>query len=89
MFTILKSHITRLIGCFRRHGIDLRNLPALVPETYRNDSARAVEAEVKARISKLKDKIDAGAFEQDSPSAGTAGFLSLLSFQDRADHPTR
>ncbi|KAI1782212.1 hypothetical protein LXA43DRAFT_932813 [Ganoderma leucocontextum] len=50
------------------HGIDLRNLPAFVPEVYRNDSARAVEAEVRFRISKLKDKIDAGAFEQDSSS---------------------
>ncbi|KAM5544439.1 hypothetical protein V8D89_002099 [Ganoderma adspersum] len=50
------------------HGIDLRNLPALVPEAYRNDSARAVEAEVGFRISRLKDKIDAGAFEQDTSS---------------------
>ncbi|TBU30076.1 hypothetical protein BD311DRAFT_755258 [Dichomitus squalens] len=50
------------------HGIDLRNLPALVPETYRNDSARAVEAEIRIRASKLKEKIDAGSFEQDTSS---------------------
>ena len=59
-----------------RHGIDMRHLPALVPETYRNDSARAVEAEITSRASKLKEKIDAGAFEQDSSSDGTSSSLS-------------
>ncbi len=54
----------------RRHGIDLRTLPALVPESLRNDSARAVEVELSARISKLKEKINSGAFEQDSSSDG-------------------
>ena len=53
-----------------RHGIDLRTLPALVPEPIRNDSARAVETELGVRISKLKEKIDAGAFEQDTTSTG-------------------
>ncbi|KAI0763836.1 hypothetical protein BD413DRAFT_483618 [Trametes elegans] len=48
-------------------GMDLRVLPALVPEKYRNDSARAVEIELASRISKLKEKIDAGSFEQDTP----------------------
>ena len=76
MFVVLDLCI-RLKGLLKRHGIDLRNLPALVPEAYRNDSARAVEAEVGVRISRLKDKIDAGAFEQETPSTGMPRPLSL------------
>ncbi|CDO68165.1 hypothetical protein BN946_scf184938.g17 [Trametes cinnabarina] len=51
------------------HGLDLRSLPALVPETFRNDSARAVEMELAARISKLGEKIESGAYDQDSADA--------------------
>ena len=69
MFVVLDLHF-RLMRFFGRHGLDLRNLPALVPEAYRNDSARAVEAEVGVHISGLKDKIDASAFEQETPSTG-------------------
>ncbi|KAH9855277.1 hypothetical protein C2E23DRAFT_815072 [Lenzites betulinus] len=47
-------------------GMDLRTLPALVPENLRNESARAVEAELTTRISRLKDKIESGAFDQDA-----------------------
>ncbi|KAL1942983.1 hypothetical protein VTO73DRAFT_4654 [Trametes versicolor] len=50
-------------------GVDLRVLPALVPERFRNESSRAVEVELTTRISKLKEKIDAGLFEQDSAEA--------------------
>ncbi|RPD62600.1 hypothetical protein L226DRAFT_532406 [Lentinus tigrinus ALCF2SS1-7] len=49
-------------------GIDLRSLPALVPEGLRNDSAHAVEIELRSRISRLKEKIEAAAFEQDTSS---------------------
>lgn len=49
--------------------MDLRVLPALVPERFRNESSRAVEVELTTRISKLKEKIDAGLFEQDSAEA--------------------
>ncbi|KAH9889041.1 hypothetical protein C8Q73DRAFT_737866 [Cubamyces lactineus] len=49
--------------------IDIRDLPALVPERFRNDSARAVETELKARIDKLKEKIDAGSFDQETSDA--------------------
>ena len=77
MSTVFDLHF-RLMKFFVRHGIDLRNLPALVPEAYRNDSARAVEAEVGVRISRLKDKIDAGAFEQETPSTGMPRPISLF-----------
>ncbi|KAJ8489989.1 hypothetical protein ONZ51_g2566 [Trametes cubensis] len=46
-------------------SMDMRHLPALVPERFRNDSAYAVESELKARIDKLKEKIDSGSFDQD------------------------
>lgn len=52
-----------------RRGVDLRVLPALVPERFRNESSHAVEVELTTRISKLKEKIDAGLFEQDSAEA--------------------
>ncbi|KAI9063826.1 hypothetical protein FKP32DRAFT_1571123 [Trametes sanguinea] len=47
-------------------GIDLRSLPALVPEKFRDDSARAVEVELTTRLSKLREKVEAGAFDQES-----------------------
>ncbi|KAI0644285.1 hypothetical protein C8Q79DRAFT_913528 [Trametes meyenii] len=50
-------------------GMDIRDLPALVPSKFRNDSARAVEIELAYRISKLQEKIESGSFEQDSSEA--------------------
>ncbi|KAI0666870.1 hypothetical protein C8Q78DRAFT_1057520 [Trametes maxima] len=47
-------------------GMDIRDLPALVPEKFRNDSARAVEIELAYRISKLQEKIESGSFDQES-----------------------
>ncbi|KAI0925008.1 hypothetical protein AcW1_006950 [Taiwanofungus camphoratus] len=47
-----------------RH-IDLRDIPSLVPEAYINDTAHAIEAELLARVMKLKEKIDAGTLDQD------------------------
>ncbi|KAI0365183.1 hypothetical protein BV20DRAFT_973479 [Pilatotrama ljubarskyi] len=49
--------------------MDMRELPALVPERFRNDSARALEIELSSRISKLKEKIDAGNYDQDTDDA--------------------
>ena len=46
--------------------MDLRSLPALVPEEFRNESGRAVEVELTTRISKLKERIESGSFEQDA-----------------------
>lgn len=45
------------------HGIDMRDLPSLVPEDLRNDSARAVSTELGVRVSKLEDKVNSGVFE--------------------------
>ncbi len=67
--TPIFSTSTALTFLIDRRGIDLRVLPALVPERFRNESLRAVEVELTTRISKLKEKIDAGLFEQDSAEA--------------------
>jgi hypothetical protein len=48
----------------RRH-IDIRLLPSLVPEEYRNDTARIIVPELTARIAKLRDLIDAGVIDQE------------------------
>ncbi|KAH9926336.1 uncharacterized protein BXZ73DRAFT_49527 [Epithele typhae] len=49
-------------------GNDIRALPALVPEGLRNDTARAAEKELRARINRLQDRINTGVFEQDTSS---------------------
>ncbi|KAJ7898423.1 hypothetical protein B0H13DRAFT_2031847 [Mycena leptocephala] len=46
--------------------VDLRFLPSIVPETFRNETARIVEPELASRIAKLKNLIDAGIIEQES-----------------------
>ncbi|KIK08978.1 hypothetical protein K443DRAFT_127958 [Laccaria amethystina LaAM-08-1] len=48
--------------------IDIRLLPSLVPESARNETAPIIEPELKARINKLKNLIDAGVVEQESSS---------------------
>ncbi|KJA28091.1 hypothetical protein HYPSUDRAFT_34432 [Hypholoma sublateritium FD-334 SS-4] len=48
-----------------RH-IDIRMLPSLVPEHVRNETARAIEPEIQARINKLKSLIDAGIIDSES-----------------------
>lgn len=53
---------------FSRGHIDIRLLPSLVPESARNETAPIIEPELKARINKLKNLIDAGVVEQDSSS---------------------
>lgn len=45
---------------------DLRTLPSLVPESRRNDTARVIEAELSARMARLKEKIETGAIDQDA-----------------------
>ncbi|KAJ7668346.1 hypothetical protein B0H17DRAFT_1209956 [Mycena rosella] len=45
--------------------VDLRLLPGIVPEAFRNETARIIEPELGSRISKLKNLIDAGVIEQD------------------------
>jgi len=46
-------------------GRDLRMLPSLVPTSRLNDTARIIEAELSARMAKLKEKIDTGSIDQD------------------------
>jgi uncharacterized protein YbaR (Trm112 family) len=59
-------------------------LPSLVPESARNETAPIIEPELKARINKLKNLIDAGVVEQESSSgpfiqnSSRFGPLSLL-----------
>ncbi|KAL0570589.1 hypothetical protein V5O48_011372 [Marasmius crinis-equi] len=52
------------------HGrsIDIRHLPAIVPESFQNDTAHLIEPELTARIEKLKRLIDDGVIEQDVSS---------------------
>ncbi|KAH9829949.1 uncharacterized protein C8Q71DRAFT_717557 [Rhodofomes roseus] len=47
-------------------GRDLRMLPSLVPASRLNDTARVIEAELAARIVKLKEKIESGSIDQDA-----------------------
>ncbi|EMD38757.1 hypothetical protein CERSUDRAFT_92794 [Gelatoporia subvermispora B] len=51
-----------------RH-IDLRDIPSLVPTPHVNDTARAIEGELSARIARLREKIDSGTFDQESSSS--------------------
>ncbi|KAJ7760513.1 hypothetical protein B0H16DRAFT_1532543 [Mycena metata] len=46
--------------------VDLRFLPSIVPEAFRNETARIVEPELASRITKLRNLIDAGVIEQES-----------------------
>ncbi|KAJ7180624.1 hypothetical protein C8R46DRAFT_588307 [Mycena filopes] len=46
--------------------VDLRFLSSIVPEAFRNQTARIVEPELASRISKLKNLIDAGVIEQEA-----------------------
>ncbi|KAF8967642.1 hypothetical protein BDZ97DRAFT_1802585 [Flammula alnicola] len=48
-----------------RH-IDIRLLPSLVPEAFRNQTAQVIEPELQARINKLKNLIDAGVIDSES-----------------------
>ncbi|KAJ7606163.1 hypothetical protein DFH06DRAFT_1251770 [Mycena polygramma] len=48
--------------------VDLRLLPSIVPEAFRNETARIVEPELASRITKLKNLIDAGVIEPESSS---------------------
>ncbi|KAF5353145.1 hypothetical protein D9758_008759 [Tetrapyrgos nigripes] len=50
------------------HGIDIRLVPGLVPEAIRNATALVIESELSARITKLKNMMDAGVIE---PSKST------------------
>jgi hypothetical protein len=54
----------------RRH-IDIRLLPSLVPEAYRNETTRIVEPELSARITKLRNLINAGIVDQESSKNGS------------------
>ncbi|EIN09405.1 hypothetical protein PUNSTDRAFT_85742 [Punctularia strigosozonata HHB-11173 SS5] len=47
---------------------DMRLLPALVPATHVNDTALVIEVELASRISRIKDLIDSGNLDADSPS---------------------
>ncbi|KAI6024101.1 hypothetical protein BKA83DRAFT_4267758 [Pisolithus microcarpus] len=51
-----------------RH-IDIRYLPAIVPEESQNETARVVQYELQSRIDKVKTMIDNGVVEQESSEA--------------------
>lgn len=55
-----------------RH-IDIRYIPAFVPEAFQNDTARTIEPELMSRVNKVKDMIDAGVIDQDSTNGESRG----------------
>lgn len=56
--------------------MDIRFLPSIVPATRANATARVVESELAIRIAKLKEKVDAGAFDSEPLGAGTVHMAS-------------
>ncbi|KIJ65119.1 hypothetical protein HYDPIDRAFT_175153 [Hydnomerulius pinastri MD-312] len=54
-----------------RH-IDVRYLPAIVPESFENETARVIKPELLSRINKVKERIDAGIIDQE-PSEDDVG----------------
>ncbi|KAJ7066593.1 hypothetical protein C8F01DRAFT_1123824 [Mycena amicta] len=72
--------------------VDLRYLPSIVPEAYRNDTAQIVEPELTSRIEKLRKLIDAGVIEQDLSSdevLKTSCSFVLYMVQDPTQVPER
>ena len=57
--------LTDMINSFSQH-IDIRLLPSLVPDDYRNDVAAMIVPELSSRITKLKTLIDDGVVDQDT-----------------------
>jgi transmembrane E3 ubiquitin-protein ligase len=58
-----------------RNGINTLYLPGLVPEWRRNDTARFIEADLRVREAKLKEKYENGA--SDDGSNGTRGLIHV------------
>lgn len=59
-----------------RH-IDIRYIPAIVPEAFQNDTARTIEPELISRVNKVKELINAGVIDQEltnGESQGGCGF---------------
>ncbi|KAK6992210.1 RING-type domain-containing protein [Favolaschia claudopus] len=68
-----------------RH-VDLRFLPSIVPETFRNETAQIVEPELSSRISKLKNLIDAGIIEQEAAVDEVSKTMCAFSLHVALDH---
>lgn len=49
--------------------MDIRNIPMLVPPARMNETAQVIKAELEARASRLKERIDAGLVEEGSEGA--------------------
>ncbi|KAG6852138.1 hypothetical protein C0991_002659 [Blastosporella zonata] len=62
------------------HNIDIRLLPSLVPTSSKNETALLIEPELKARIKKLKNLIDAGIIEQDTSNDEPPKFTCPFTF---------
>jgi hypothetical protein len=73
---------TTTINRYPSRNIDIRLLPALVPEVVRNDTAHMIGPELQAKIDKLKNLIDAGVIDTEASGNGTL-FLSLLRLPGR------
>lgn len=61
-------------------GIDLRNLPSLVPPARLNETAHIVEAELISRTAKLKERVEAGTIDEGSEDDGPKTSCSFKFF---------
>lgn len=68
----------RLLILFRSRHVDIRLLPSLVPESVINETAALIEPELAARITKLKNLIDAGIIDQENSGKEPAALLHAL-----------
>jgi hypothetical protein len=65
--TMIPEKKTESNVCISRH-VDIRYIPAIVPEAFQNDTARAIEPELISRVNKVTEMIDAGIIDQESTS---------------------
>ncbi len=61
-----------------RRNLDIRLLPSLVPEKWKNQTAHFVEPELASKLKKLKNLIDAGVIEHEPTPQGTDDILFLI-----------
>lgn len=63
-----------------RHHPDLRYVPSLVPEHRRNETAAVIEVEEYYRISKNREKVDAGTLDPDQDDGRLLPFNTIYLF---------
>lgn len=69
------------------HGVDLRNIPMLVPPARMNETAHVILGEMLSRTSKLKEKVETGTIEEtaEDDSIKTECSFQLFAQVQRSD----